>query len=169
MNLLRQPFLVTKKWQFVPNCHCTDISHPQWLFECPRHPLSQHALGSFLSSWRHLCLSFFHQWAVTLPVPPFSFSRFSRRLCRHLGCSTFHRIPEKDVSYCVRCKLHRIRSDYTLWCKLFNETVNLQQEVVFLFLRLRFRLPANVKDISSKKCKNKKSHKCQHLIPVSIT
>ena len=85
-------------WRF------TELSHLQWLCECPRHPLSQHALDIRLFSWRHLCLSSFHQWAVTSLAPPFSFLRFSRRLSRHLGCPTFHRIQEKDVSHCVQCK-----------------------------------------------------------------
>ena len=42
--------------------------------------------------------------------------------------------------------------------KYFNETVNLQQEVVYLFPRHRFRLPANIKSISFKK--NVKLKRC---------
>ena len=39
--------------------------------------------------------------------------------------------------------------------KYFNEIVNLQQVVVYLFPRHRFRLPGNIKGISLKKCKIK--------------
>ena len=50
--------------------------------------------------------------------------------------------------------------------KYFNDIVNLQQEVVYLFPRHRFRLPGNIKGIS---LKNVKLKRCSIVLWITIT